>query len=582
MSGARKSPGRKRRRLFKSLEIPDNKIYDGLHEAAVRRAQSAGTDTDAQEIRSLRARSRSVDYSEPYADDSGIVAESGKPGEKLVLKIKYNGDGEVIQMKNPQKGVYEVGEEELELPFRGLFSFEDANTYYTRPTMEFRALFAKMKTESESSRHLHGDLSLVKKLTSEEKLAQQDYELQTSTVSKLRCVHFRNYEIDTWFKSPYPQQYSSNYVLHLCEYCLKYFSSSFTLRRHEKKCPYSQRPPGTEIYRTSRLAMFEIDGRKNVVYCQNLCLFAKLFLNSKTLYYDVEPFMFYVLCEIDEDGYHFVGYFSKEKLNGTNYNLSCILTLPIYQRKGYGNFLIDFSYLLSRREFRLGTPEKPLSDLGLFSYRNYWKISVAKALKLLVKAEKAHQVSVDDICNLTGMIHNDVIVGLEQLNALVRDPETGKYGIWIDMGLVNRVLSEWKEKNYVQIKPEQLLWKPVILGPSGGINTTSTMVLTSDRENDEKTSMPNISLITNFLRDDLEDNRDLEIQTLDKIKSEKLEFNFDRSVVCYPGRTFTRSEPVSPEQAPKSEPADPDPFGIDVAQSSSDDEFVDTASDSSV
>ncbi|KAG7832676.1 hypothetical protein KL943_004617 [Ogataea angusta] len=582
MSGARKSPGRKRRRLFKSLEIPDNKIYDGLHEAAVRRAQSAGTDTDAQEIRSLRARSRSVDYSEPYADDSGIVAESGKPGEKLVLKIKYNGDGEVIQMKNSQKGVYEVGEEELELPFRGLFSFEDANTYYTRPTMEFRALFAKMKTESESSRHLHGDLSLVKKLTSEEKLAQQDYELQTSTVSKLRCVHFRNYEIDTWFKSPYPQQYSSNYVLHLCEYCLKYFSSSFTLRRHEKKCPYSQRPPGTEIYRTSRLAMFEIDGRKNVVYCQNLCLFAKLFLNSKTLYYDVEPFMFYVLCEIDEDGYHFVGYFSKEKLNGTNYNLSCILTLPIYQRKGYGNFLIDFSYLLSRREFRLGTPEKPLSDLGLFSYRNYWKISVAKALKLLVKAEKAHQVSVDDICNLTGMIHNDVIVGLEQLNALVKDPETGKYGIWIDMGLVNRVLSEWKEKNYVQIKPEQLLWKPVILGPSGGINTTSTMVLTSDRENDEKTSMPNISLITNFLCDDLEDNRDLEIQTLDKIKSEKLEFNFDRSVVCYPGRTFTRSEPVSPEQAPKSEPADPDPFGIDVAQSSSDDEFVDTASDSSV
>ncbi|KAG7878702.1 hypothetical protein KL938_003845 [Ogataea parapolymorpha] len=582
MSDATKSPGRKRRRLFKSLEIPDNKIYDGLHEAAVRRAQSTASDNNRQEIRSLRARPRSVDYSDPYADDDGMAAESGKPGEKLVLKIKYNGDGEVIQMKNSQKGVYEVGEEELELPFRGLFSFKDANTYYTRPTMEFRALFAKMKTESEGSRHLHGDLSLVRKLTSEEKLAQQDYELQTSTVSKLRCVHFRNYEIDTWFKSPYPQQYSSNYVLHLCEYCLKYFSSSFTLRRHEKKCPYSQRPPGTEIYRASRLAMFEIDGRKNVVYCQNLCLFAKLFLNSKTLYYDVEPFMFYVLCEIDEDGYHFVGYFSKEKLNGTNYNLSCILTLPIYQRKGYGNFLIDFSYLLSRREFRLGTPEKPLSDLGLFSYRNYWKISVAKALKSLVEADKAHQVSVDDICNLTGMIHNDVIVGLEQLKALVRDPETEKYGIWIDMELVNRVLAEWNEKNYVQIKQERLLWKPVILGPSGGINTTSTMVLTTDRENDEKTSMSNISLIINFLRDDLEDNRDLEIQTLDKIKSENAEFNFDRSVVCYPGRTFSKSEPVSPEQTPKSEPVDPDPFGIDVAQSSSDDEFIDNASDSSI
>lgn len=26
-----------------------------------------------------------------------------------------------------------------------------------------------------------------------------------------------------------------------------------------------------------------------------------------------------------------------------DYNVSCILTLPIHQRKGYGNLLIDFS-----------------------------------------------------------------------------------------------------------------------------------------------------------------------------------------------------------------------------------------------
>lgn len=47
------------------------------------------------------------------------------------------------------------------------------------------------------------------------------------------------------------------------------------------------------------------------VFCQNLCLLAKLFLDHKTLYYDVEPFLFYVMTEADSQGCHIVGYFSK-------------------------------------------------------------------------------------------------------------------------------------------------------------------------------------------------------------------------------------------------------------------------------
>ena len=87
---------------------------------------------------------------------------------------------------------------------------------------------------------------------------------------------------------------------------------------------------------------FEIDGRKERIYCQNLCYLAKLFLDHKTLYYDVDLFLFYVLCECDERGCHMVGYFSKEKHSEEHYNLACILTLPPYQRKGYGKFLIAF------------------------------------------------------------------------------------------------------------------------------------------------------------------------------------------------------------------------------------------------
>lgn len=79
------------------------------------------------------------------------------------------------------------------------------------------------------------------------------------------------------------------------------------------------------------------------LYCQNLCLLAKLFLDHKTVYFDVGPFMFYVLCEVDRYAAHLVGYFSKEKDSHENNNLACILTLPPHQRKGFGKFLIAFS-----------------------------------------------------------------------------------------------------------------------------------------------------------------------------------------------------------------------------------------------
>lgn len=65
----------------------------------------------------------------------------------------------------------------------------------------------------------------------------------------------------------------------------------------------------------------QVDGFEERQYCQNLCYIAKLFLDHKTLYFDVDPFLFYVLCEVDERGYHPVGYYSKEKYSDVGYNL---------------------------------------------------------------------------------------------------------------------------------------------------------------------------------------------------------------------------------------------------------------------
>jgi len=70
-------------------------------------------------------------------------------------------------------------------------------------------------------------------------------------------------------------------------------------------------PPGNEVYRDGLLSIHEVDGDVNREYCQNLCLLAKLFLDHKTLYYDVEPFLFYVLTHSDNKGTHLIGYFSK-------------------------------------------------------------------------------------------------------------------------------------------------------------------------------------------------------------------------------------------------------------------------------
>ena len=71
------------------------------------------------------------------------------------------------------------------------------------------------------------------------------------------------------------------------------------------------------------VSVFEVDPTHQRIYCENLCLLAKLFLDHKTLYYDVEPFLFYIICEVDKAGAHMVGYFSKEKPKvDSEYNLA--------------------------------------------------------------------------------------------------------------------------------------------------------------------------------------------------------------------------------------------------------------------
>lgn len=118
---------------------------------------------------------------------------------------------------------------------------------------------------------------------------------EKTRLKNIQSVELGRYEVDAWYFSPYPDPFCSLPKLHICEFCLKYFAKRSTLVRHAAKCD-ARHPPGDEIYRSPPpsaagrgdappsavadplVAVFEVDGKKDKVYCQSLCLLSKLFL----------------------------------------------------------------------------------------------------------------------------------------------------------------------------------------------------------------------------------------------------------------------------------------------------------------
>lgn len=255
---------------------------------------------------------------------------------------------------------------------------------------------------------------------------------ESTKVKNIQMIEMGRYEVDAWYFSPYPDAFAQQNKLYVCEYTLKYMKRRSAYERHRAGLKQSaKRPPGKLIYtdaapplssscveqgmvQPKQLTCFEVDGSNSKVYCQCLCLLAKLFLDHKTLYYDVEPFLFYVLCEADGEGGHsLVGYFSKEKASVERNNIACILVLPQHQRKGYGKLLIDLAYTITLREGGVGSPEKPLSDLGQLSFRSYWTDVLLDAL-----ASSRGNLSIAELSVRTAIKRDDIIATLQSLNLI--------------------------------------------------------------------------------------------------------------------------------------------------------------------
>ncbi|GAX16261.1 histone acetyltransferase MYST1 [Fistulifera solaris] len=284
---------------------------------------------------------------------------------------------------------------------------------------------------------------------------------EVTKVKNVAFLELGQFQMETWYFSPLPKELlgPSGFleVLYVCEFTLRMFSRKSELLRFQKRLPTENRhPPGDEIYRKGNLSMFEVDAQQEEIYCQNLSYIAKLFLDHKTLYFSVSPFLFYVLCEVDERGYHPVGYFSKEKYSDVGYNLACILTFPSHQRKGYGRFLIAFSYELSKKEEKVGSPEKPMSDLGQQAYKPYWTSTI---IDFLLNQSDESELSIMDISKRTSIMAEDIVFTLNQLGLLKFI--NGVYFITAEKTLLMNLAKKYPVKE-PRVDSSRLHWTPFL------------------------------------------------------------------------------------------------------------------------
>uniref|UniRef100_A0A8C2GWL7 Histone acetyltransferase KAT5 n=1 Tax=Cyprinus carpio TaxID=7962 RepID=A0A8C2GWL7_CYPCA len=204
-------------------------------------------------------------------------------------------------------------------------------------------------------------------------------------MKNIDCIELGRHRLKPWYFSPYPQELTTLPILYLCEFCLKYLKSLKCLQRHLTKCNL-RHPPGNEIYRKGTISFFEIDGRKNKTYSQNLC------------------------------------------------------------------------YELSKVEGKTGTPEKPLSDLGLLSYRSYWSQTILEILMNL-KSENGErpQITINEISEITSVKKEDVISTLQYLNLI--NYYKGQYILNLSEDIVEGH-ERAMQKRHLRIDPKCLHFTP--------------------------------------------------------------------------------------------------------------------------
>ncbi|KAH3900959.1 related to Histone acetyltransferase SAS2 [Saccharomycodes ludwigii] len=214
-------------------------------------------------------------------------------------------------------------------------------------------------------------------------------------------------------------------TLYVCDYCFKYTANRNELLHHMSVCYYKDRLPGKIKYLSPEYTIRRIRGFKHTLFCQCLCIFTKLFLDNKSMFFMVDNYEFFVVYETD--GNRPLGFFSKDFLSPEKNNLACILIFPPYQRRGLGSLLIEFSYKISDYEGLISGPEKPLSPFGLIAYCKYWSKRICYEFIDNDFQENA-TTTLEDISRHTRLKTEDITLALEYMGCLrySDDEQNGK------------------------------------------------------------------------------------------------------------------------------------------------------------
>lgn len=229
--------------------------------------------------------------------------------------------------------------------------------------------------------------------------------------------------------------------LHVCEYCFKYTSDQLKMVQHRTVCELARPfpPLGRLLYSDPKACYLikKIRGFRHELFCQNLSLFGKLFLNDKSVYYNVQAFDFYVVygCDSHDEPprtlhkqYKPMGFFSKE-INSweADNNLACICIFPPFQRLGLGLLLIEFLYALAAvtpGQTWLG-PEFPLSPYGQVAYLRLWSRRLAFVLANDISKPT---VTLPELACRTGFRKDDILFTIEYMG-IMQEQTDGSFSV---------------------------------------------------------------------------------------------------------------------------------------------------------